>query len=305
LGGDFRILVVTGPNTGGKTVALKTTGLLCVMAQCGMLIPAAEGSTLPIFHHILADLGDEQSLEQSLSTFSAHITRIGEILRTADAQSLVLLDDLGAGTDPTEGAALGRAILEELDRIGCLVMVTTHLGDLKLFALAHPRAQNAAVEFDPTTLQPTYRLLIGQFGMSCALQIARRLRLPRRLLRRAWYWLKRRRRLPELQRLQQARMEAEAARERAVQAQLEAEKYRAELERRLAELDREAAQKRALAEARSRLQPGDRVHIASLREPGEVIRVLPQKATVLVRAGIGQWEVPLDDVYPLDWPDIR
>ncbi|GBD36548.1 Endonuclease MutS2 [bacterium HR36] len=305
LGGDFRILVVTGPNTGGKTVALKTTGLLCVMTQCGLLIPVAEGSTLPVFHHILADIGDEQSLEQSLSTFSGHITRIGEILRTAEAQSLVLLDDLGAGTDPTEGAALSRAILEELDRIGCLVMVSTHLGDLKLFALAHPRAQNAAVEFDPATLLPTYRLLIGQFGMSCALQIARRLRLPRSLLRRAWFWLKRRRRLPELRRLQQARQEAEAAKELALQAQLEAEKQRAELERRLAALERQAAEQRALAEARARLQPGDRVRIASLREQGEVVRVDPRKATVLVRAGIGQWEIPLDDVFPISWPENR
>lgn len=302
LGEDFRILVVTGPNTGGKTVSLKTTGLLCLMAQAGMLIPAADGSLVPVFHHILADIGDEQSLEQSLSTFSAHITRIAEILGKADAHTLILLDDLGVGTDPTEGAALARAILEEIDRLGCLAMVSTHLGDLKLFALAHPRVQNAAVEFDPNTLLPTYRLLIGQFGMSCALQIARRLHLPRRVLRRAWYWLRRKRRLPELQRLQQARQEAESAREKALQAQLEAEKQRAEFQRRLAELEREAAQKRALAEARARLQPGDRVRVASLRERGEVVRVDPRKSTVLVRVGIGQWEVPLDDVFPIDWP---
>ncbi|MDW8223677.1 MAG: DNA strand exchange inhibitor protein [Gemmatales bacterium] len=302
LGDDFRILVVTGPNTGGKTVSLKTTGLLCLMAQSGMLIPAAEGSILPIFHHILADIGDEQSIEQSLSTFSAHMTRIREILATADAQSLVLLDDLGAGTDPTEGAALGRAILEALDRIGCLVMISTHLGDLKLFALAHPRAQNAAVEFDPKTLLPTYRLLIGQFGMSCALQIARSLGVPRRILRRAWHWLKRKRRLPELRRLAEARQEAEAAKAQALQAQLEAEQRRAELERRLAELERASAEQQALKEARARLQPGDRVRVGSLREQGEVVRVDSRKATVLVRVGIGQWEVPLEDVFPIREP---
>src|SRR5713226_3541613 len=137
LGMQFNLLIITGPNTGGKTVSLKTTGLLCIMAQSGMHVPAADGSMLPVFHEILADIGDEQSLEQSLSTFSSHISRIAGILQLADAQSLVLLDELGAGTDPTEGAALGRAILDQLDRIGCRAMVTTHLGDLKTYAFSN------------------------------------------------------------------------------------------------------------------------------------------------------------------------
>src|SRR5205085_7902084 len=192
LGHRFNLLIITGPNTGGKTVCLKTTGLLCLMAQSGMHIPAADGSVVPIFHQVLADIGDEQSLEQSLSTFSSHMSRIAGILKTADAKSLVLLDELGAGTDPTEGAALGRAILDQLDGIGCLAMVTTHLGDLKTYAFNNDRAENAAVEFNVETLRPTYHLHIGQYGMSNALKIARRLKLPRELLRRAHRYLKRR-----------------------------------------------------------------------------------------------------------------
>ena len=192
LGFGFNLLVITGPNTGGKTVCLKTTGLLCLMAQSGMHIPAGEGSNVPVFRRILADIGDEQSLEQSLSTFSSHISRIAFILKEADANSLVLLDELGAGTDPTEGAALGRAILDGLDARGCRAMVTTHLGDLKTYAFHNERAENGAVEFDVETLRPTYRLHIGQYGMSNALQIARRLKMPRDLLKRAHRYLRRR-----------------------------------------------------------------------------------------------------------------
>ncbi len=301
LGSAFNLLVITGPNTGGKTVTLKTTGLLCLMAQSGMHIPAADGSQVPLFHQILADIGDEQSLEQSLSTFSAHISRIAIILRTADAQSLVLLDELGAGTDPTEGAALGRAILDGLDRIGCLAMVTTHLGDLKTYAFANSRAENAAVEFDVETLRPTYRLHIGQFGMSNALKIARRLKLPRDLLSRAHRYLRRRqRKAPELARLQQLREETEKARQEALAAQHEADRQREEYQQKVARMEREAAAAAALREARGRLQANDPVHVARFDKQGRIVRVDHKRNVAVVSLGLGQWEVPLDEVFPLE-----
>jgi DNA mismatch repair protein MutS2 len=299
LGHTFNLLIITGPNTGGKTVALKTTGLLCVMAQAGMHIPAGEGSAVPVCHHVLADIGDEQSLEQSLSTFSSHVSRISHILRTADRESLVLLDELGAGTDPVEGAALGRAILDELDRIGCRAMVTTHLGDLKTYAFHNSRAENAAVEFDVETLRPTYRLHIGQFGMSNALRIARRLKLPRDLLKRAHKYLRRRqRRAPEMAQLQQKREEAERAREEALRKQHEAEQQRAEYEQKKAELERQAREAAALREWRERLKAGDAVRVPRYDKVGRVVRTDLKRAIAVVSLGLGQWEVAFDEVFP-------
>jgi DNA mismatch repair protein MutS2 len=299
LGHGFNLLIITGPNTGGKTVTLKTAGLLCLMAQSGLHVPAGEGSSVPVFTQILADIGDEQSLEQSLSTFSSHVSRIAHVLRTADDRSLVLLDELGAGTDPTEGAALGRAILDELDRIGCRAMVTTHLGDLKTYAFHNERAENGAVEFDAATLRPTYRLLIGQFGMSNALKIARRLKLPRDLLKRAHRYLKRRqKRAPEMVRLQQLREETEKARAEALAAAHEATREREEYERKQEELRRQAEAEAALRDWRSRLQPGEPVHVQRFGSVGRVVRVDHKRAVTVVSVGLGQWEVPLDEVTP-------
>jgi DNA mismatch repair protein MutS2 len=300
LGFAFNMLVITGPNTGGKTVCLKTAGLLSLMALSGMHVPAGQGSSVPLFSNVLADIGDEQSLEQSLSTFSSHVTRIGHILRTADSRSLALLDELGAGTDPTEGAALGRAILDELDRIGCRAMVTTHLGDLKTYAFNNDRAENGAVAFDAETLRPTYRLEIGQFGQSCALQIARRLKLPRDLLRRAHRYLRRRqKRAPEMAQLQRLREEAEKARAEALAAAHEAERQAEELRRRQAELDRQAAEAAALREARLRLVAGDAVRVPKYDKVGRVVRADFKKNVVVVNLGLGQWEVALEDVFPV------
>ncbi len=238
---QVRAIVITGPNTGGKTVSLKTAGLLAAMAQCGLHIPAAAGSELEVFQGIYVDIGDEQSIEQSLSTFSSHISNIVRILRVADGASLVLLDELGAGTDPGEGAALARALLVEfLDR-GCLTLVATHYPELKAFAHLTEGVQNASVEFDLESLQPTYHLTVGLPGRSNALAIAERLGLRKRIVEAARAELspddlRADSMLEEIRRQRDAAVQAGA---KAEQASLEARSLRDELRRRLDEIAEE------------------------------------------------------------------
>jgi len=251
---DYFVLVITGPNTGGKTVTLKTIGLLALMAQAGLAIPAAEGSALSVFDGIYADIGDEQSIEQSLSTFSSHMTNIIHILRQATPRSLVLLDELGAGTDPEEGSALARALLSYLVERSITTFVATHYSELKVYAHATPGVENGCVEFDIETLAPTFELSIGLPGRSNALAIARRLGLREDILAEAESLVR-----PEALEAESLLEEIRRARQGARQAQIEAEAalrrvqtMEMELRHRLSQI--EAARRAVLNEARAEAQ---------------------------------------------------
>lgn len=298
LGDDFDVMIVTGPNTGGKTAALKTVGLLALMAQCGLPIPADAGSILPVFEDVWIDVGDEQSLQQSLSTFSAHLAQILKIVHQARKSTLVLLDELGAGTDPDEGAAIGRAIVDHLLSVRCLAMVTTHLGALKALGYEQDRVDNACVLFDIETLRPTYDLRIGEPGASNAIAIASRLGMPRKLV------LSARRHLGGGYRaLNRAIAGTLQARRVAERARSDADKARQDAARlTLAALDKEKAleaERQAYTAWVQRviaLQPDDPIRVRNFDRPGRIVRVRLEKQQASVDLGGMQVDVPLTDL---------
>ena len=241
LGKDFQALVISGPNTGGKTVALKTVGLLALMAQAGLAVPADEGTAFSVFDGVFADIGDEQSIAQSLSTFSSHMRNIVQVLKAMSPNSLVLLDELGAGTDPLEGAALAKAILSNLVKEGAAAVVTTHHSEMKTFAHSQPGLENANVEFDPVTLTPTYRLVVGLPGRSNALAIAESLGLPKEVLQEARTSVGSTEAEVDalLRRIQEERHQAEDERQAAERAHKELEETRSALSTRVEKWEEE------------------------------------------------------------------
>ncbi len=240
IGSSYQALIITGPNTGGKTVSLKTAGLLAAMTMCGLLIPVSDGSSISVFDHILVDIGDSQSIEQNLSTFSAHTNNVIEILNTADESSLVLLDELGSGTDPVEGAALAVAVIKKLMSAGAKLMVTTHYQELKVFAIDSPEVENASCEFDIATLRPTYRLIVGSPGRSNAFAISESLGMPSDIIEEAKSRVSdSNSRLEDvIGKLEAVRSELENEREEAERLRREAKEHEAALEKAHEEIER-------------------------------------------------------------------
>jgi DNA mismatch repair protein MutS2 len=302
LGGDFDILVITGSNTGGKTVTMKTVALLVAMAQAGLHLPVRRGATMPIFRDVLIDIGDEQSLQQSLSTFGGHIERLKYILKQSESlgrAGLVLLDELGSGTDPDEGGAIGQAVLDELRRIGCMAMVSTHISVLKAYALNHDRVDNASVEFDTATLRPTYHLRIGTPGESHAITVAEKLGLPRSLTDSARRHLGTRgvQFRKAMRKTGAARRQAEQARAEAAAAQVQAETHTEELQEKMADVGQLKEDFTTWLARLTELKPGDEIRLPD-GKTGTLARLELHKQLAVVNTGSIQIEVPLTELMP-------
>lgn len=303
LGVEFDTLIITGPNTGGKTVALKTVGLLCAMAMCGLMLPVAEESEVSVFDQILVDIGDEQSIEQSLSTFSAHMTNQIAILETADEHSLVLMDEVGAGTDPVEGAALGIAIIEELRKKGVKIGVTTHYAELKEFALQTDGVENGCCEFDVATLRPTYRLLIGVPGRSNAFAISLKLGICPAVIERAKELVSEENAEFEnvVQSLEERRQALEEERQEAEAMRVKAQKMLAEAEAEKQRIAEHAAKEMEVAQRQAaNLVSRTRAQIEDLMD--EIERTKKEKNLTAeqkaqIRGGIRKLEQTADPVH--------